>query len=122
MCLEVAEAGETAPNTSRFRGKMSEKSTRERVTEIIADGRERAIASWKVADEIVDSIPAAHTGNHCCECCRREDAWDKLEGMASVALGVLSEANTPAVDLRNAAVEYLLSFFRVNSALEMPKF
>jgi hypothetical protein len=42
--------------------------------------------------------------------------------MASVAVAVLSDVNSPSAELRNSAEEYLLSFFRVNSALEIPKF
>jgi hypothetical protein len=108
-------------------------SKREKVIEIVKRGmeqlpgydRQRGFATL-LGDQIIDEALASPQGSeykdcHCCECCIREDAWDKQEGIASVATAILSESGMPT-GLREVAEEYLLSFFRVNSTLEVPNF
>jgi hypothetical protein len=108
-------------------------SKREKVIEIVKRGleqlpgydRQRGFATL-LGDQIIDEVLVARQGSnyndcHCCECEKLGIAWDKQEGIASVATAILSESGMPTT-LREVAEEYLLSFFRVNSSLEVPNF
>jgi hypothetical protein len=74
-----------------------------------------------IADELCSTI-GVDVGDHCCLCSVRQDAWDRIEGIAGVALGVLAESTSLSTALRDEAEECLLSFFRVNASLGVPNF